>query len=345
MTPLTTLKEILFEKHRPWLQEDKSEDYFQSQLLDLKKAPVTNGSSFVIDAFPRPFNSKTRYYKRFIDNELQKLLKHYFEKILPETNQQVLKYLALTILERQLKTLFTDLSRIIIKLDFSPSYIDFKKTSLAQDAGHKANTYIIQYLKQVFIQLYLEIQLKLDKIIQEPLTLEDIYLQLLDETLPEKTFIKEREIKEEFIPEAIEKPDVSKPQKVETDFIPIQGEVPNTSPSKLNYSIIRNPSKFAEVEMNLYKDGIIDMDYNFIKNKVLQNSSKLPAIIHILIRKNYFQKRIYGYKKEITPQLICQYFESRYRLKMDQQFRKLTDEKISFFSDKYRWIDQLRTLS
>ena len=345
MPSLATLKEILFDKHRPWLQDDKSEDYFKSQLLELKEAPVTSGSSFVIDAFPRPFNSKTRYYKRFIDNELQKLLQHYFEEIVTETNQQVLKYLALTILERQLKTLFTDLSRIIIEFDFSPSYIDFKKTSLAQDADHKASTYIIQYLKQAFIQLYLEIQLKLDKIVQEPLTLEDIYLQLLNETLPEKIFIKEIEIKEEFIPEAIEKPDVSKPQKPETDFIPIKDEVPHARPSKLNYSIIRNPNKFAEVEMNLYLDGIIDIDYYFIKNKARQNSTKLPAIIHILIRKNYFHKRIYGYKKEITPKLICQYFESRYNVKMDQQFRKLTDEKISFFSDKYRWIDQLRTLS
>jgi hypothetical protein len=122
MTPLATLKEILFDKHRPWLQDDKSEDYFQSQLLELKQAPVTSGSSFVIDAFPRPFNSKTRYYKRFIDNELQKLLKHYFEEILAESNNQVLKYHALTILERQLKTLFADLSRIITEFDFSRLY-------------------------------------------------------------------------------------------------------------------------------------------------------------------------------------------------------------------------------
>lgn len=345
MTSLSTLKEILFDKHRPWLQEEKSEDYFQSQLLDLKEAPVTSGSSFVIDSFPKPFNFKTRYYKRLIDNELQKLLKHYFEEILPETNQQVLKYLALTILERQLKTLFTDLSRIIIELDFSPSYIDFKKTSLAQDADHKASTYIIQYLKQAFIQLYLEIQLKLDKIIQEPLTFEDIYLQFLNETLPEKTFIKEREIKEEFIPLTNEKPDVSKPQKLETDFIPIHGEVPNIRPSKLNYSVIRNPGMFEHIEINLKEDGLIDMDYNFIKSRKKQNNRKLAAIIKILIQKNYFKKNIYGLKGDVTPNQIREFIENRYSTNIAQEFRKITDDQIQEFKDNYRWIDQLRALS
>jgi hypothetical protein len=187
--------------------------------------------------------------------------------------------------------------------------------------------------------------LKFGKIIKEPLTQEDIYLQLLNETLPEKTFIREREIKEEFIPEAIKKPDLSKPQKLETDFTPIHGEVPKARPSKLNYSVIRNPGMFENIEINLKEDGLIDMDYNFIKSRKKQNNRKLAAIIKILIQKNYFKKNIYGLKGDVTPNLIREYLENRYNANVSQEFRKITNDQIQEFKDQYRWIDQLRTLS
>jgi hypothetical protein len=102
---------------------------------------------------------------------------------------------------------------------------------------------------------------------------------------------------------------------------------------------------FENIEINLKEDGLIDMDYNFIKSRKKQNNRKLAAIIKILIQKNYFKKNIYGLKGDVTPNLIREYLENRYNANVSQEFRKITNDQIQEFKDQYRWIDQLRTLS
>jgi hypothetical protein len=89
---------------------------------------------------------------------------------------------------------------------------------------------------------------------------------------------------------------------------------------------------------------LIDIDYNFIKNKKESNSRNLAAIVQVLIDKNYFRRNILGSSDQFKDNDIREYLENRYNTDLKQQFRRLTNEQKEATLTKYHWLDKLSPL-
>ncbi|MBL0300564.1 MAG: hypothetical protein IPQ23_02505 [Cytophagaceae bacterium] len=359
MNPFENLKEIIFGSQRPWLPENNSENKFESLFLDLPGITSDQTRNFSIEFF-RPINFKTKYYSKAISNEVERILNLLIPEIKNESDLKVQKYLHNILLVKQLQTLLKDIGKIIKEKQYEITYLDSTKTTFDIDTNHKADTFIIHFLKLNCIMLYLEIQNVFCFAIKDEFIEEDFYTRLLFEKLPERTFIKnettlylEPILYEEdsldfeipILEEPIENTFIIE-QKKETPsiFNPIEGEVPGTRPSKLTYQFIKSVEKFKEVETLLYDYKIIDLDCNFIKNKATSNNRLLASVIRKLIDLGYFRKNTVGYKGLIKETHIREYFENRYHADISQEFRKLNQDHLEFASRKLPWLDKLQAL-
>jgi len=108
--------------------------------------------------------------------------------------------------------------------------------------------------------------------------------------------------------------------------------------TKTDYSYVKNPRLFAEVETRLFEYSIIDTQYYFIKSKKQSNHTLLAAVYHMLIDKNYFRRNILGSKDKIRDKDIRQYLDSRYATDTSQQFRKMNPELLEKASRKLPWL-------
>lgn len=207
----TTLDKILYKGMRPWLPANNPDEKFASLISGICQVEPNYSPSFEIK-FERPFNNKTKYYAKFIQNESIKTINGLLDSFQEDDTPQLIKYRLNDTLNKKLKTKLKDIGNIIKEQQFELSYINPRKTTFNIDQEHKTNTFVFQLLKTSLIQIYLEIQKIFKDWIQDELIIEDFYSQLLYEPIPDKTYIKEiqtievapTEIKTQPEPEIIE---------------------------------------------------------------------------------------------------------------------------------------------
>ena len=180
---------------RPWLDTNKHDEKFTQIIRDLK--PIEQGFQplYEID-FYRCFNCKTKYYHKLIINEADNYCNRVIELIRSDDDLRIVKYLLGNTLKKKLKTFLKDVGKLIKANDYDLKYINPYKSGFDVDTDHKADTYIIQLLKTAPIKVYLEIQEVFKSYItdEEYMEVEDLYLQVLSEPIPEQTFLKRQTI-------------------------------------------------------------------------------------------------------------------------------------------------------
>jgi len=186
----STLDEILYKGMRPWLPDNNPDEKFASMISGVKQVEPNYSPNFEVN-FERPFNSKTKFYARFIQNETIKTINNLLDVLLEDNTLQLVKYRLNDTLNKKLKTKLKDIGNIIREQQFELSYINPRKTTFNIDQEHKTNTFVFQLLKTSLIQIYLEIQHVFKDWIQDELIIEDFYSQLLFEPIPDETYIKE----------------------------------------------------------------------------------------------------------------------------------------------------------
>ena len=69
----------------------------------------------------------------------------------------------------------------------------------------------------------------------------------------------------------------------------------------------------------------------------------LAACYHQLIRKGYFQKRLYPGKIEVKNRDITKFLDHRYRTDVDKQFRLWDNDQAELlkFIEKDYWLDHI----
>lgn len=186
---ITSLDEILYRGERPWLEHNSNDAKFAS-LHSVLKLEVPEFLFKYEIQFERPFDHKTKYYYKYILNETRKHCQRIHTLISGDNNPKVIKYWLNDTLNKKLKTKLRDVGKLIKRKDFSLTYIDPRKLA-HNDQSHRSNTFIIQLLKTSLIHIYLEIQDAFTEHIEDKLITEDFFIQLLDEPIPDKTYIKE----------------------------------------------------------------------------------------------------------------------------------------------------------
>jgi hypothetical protein len=184
-----TLDKIIYKGMRPWLPANNPDEKFASLISGIRQIEPTYSPSFEIQ-FERPFNNKTKYYAKFIQNETIKTINSLIYSLQEDSTSQLVKYRLNDTLNKRLKTKLKDIGNIIKEQQFELSYINPRKTTFNIDQEHKTNAFVFQLLKTALIYIYLEIQNEFKEWVQDELILEDFYSQLLFEPIPDETYIQ-----------------------------------------------------------------------------------------------------------------------------------------------------------
>ncbi|WP_417620057.1 DUF6617 family protein [Oceanihabitans sediminis] len=225
-----TLDKILHYELRPWLPQNSMDDVFASKFRSLKEYTPQLPLQFEID-FYRPFNNKTKYYSRLILNSVKADFEKLYYTIDEDRNENLIRYYLNDTLNKRIKTRLKDLGILIKVKDYVLTYINPKNTSYQLDQDHKSNTFIMQFLKLAYMQLYLEVQEAFIDWVDDVLITEDFYTQLLNEPIPEKLPIKKLQVIE-AVPEPNKKPKPKQTSKP-IQFNSFTYKQYNTSPHKL----------------------------------------------------------------------------------------------------------------
>ena len=178
---------------RPWLESNKHDEKFIHLIGDLKLTTPEFEPVYEID-FYRCFNSKTKYYQKLIINEANNYCNSIIDLIRSDDDIRIVRYLLSDMLKKKLKTLLKDVGKLIKVNGYDLKYINPYKSDPDTDKDHKSDTYVLQLLKTALIKVYLEIQeVFSDNIPQEEyMEMEDLYLQVVSEPIPEQPFLKKR---------------------------------------------------------------------------------------------------------------------------------------------------------
>lgn len=216
---------------RPWLEHNQNDEVFASKFRGLREYTSEHSLQFKID-IARPFDNKTKYYSRLILNAVKSEFDRIYRTIDEDRNENPILYHLNNILNKRLKTHLRDIGNLIKQKDYELAYIDTKNTSYQIDPQHKADTYIIQYLKLALMQLYLEVQEAFKDWVDDVFIVEDFYTQLLNEPIPEQLHIKKLQVIE-VTPEPARKP---KPKTTDKPipFNSFTYKQYNTAPDKLD---------------------------------------------------------------------------------------------------------------
>lgn len=326
---------ILFLDLNPWSGKEIPDAKYTELARQLNKAFYAFQPLYQVD-FHKPLTPIRKYYHGLIENEAIDYLNEFHNEILLSLNDLEKKYLIHTALKRKLSEKFRETSEAI---ESNNSYLDVLSGPLQQSKQAKPSdfSFILQFLKYSLIRIYLEIQNTYPLFVEEHLSEPEIHALFFKEPAPENSFIKQA-------PQISPKmPDVHLvTSKIEVAFKAFTNDLKEPGKGILDYkTLIKNPQRFASFEEQLFSNDYIDENYCF-RNKHGQKE-ELAMIYHLLITRNYFNKRRFQPNGSVRPLDIRKFLDHRYNASLDKQFRKYNtlNELIQAFVAKNRWLDIL----
>jgi len=189
---MENIKAIINGNLQPWQPKTNlSDDFYAPELRKLKSVQEAFTAHYKIDFSIVPFSKKIKYYQRLIDNDIVK----YLNNALNETNggSENLAAFKLDKAQRKIRSLLVEINELIERKQFDISFIASKNADFKTDQNHKECTFIFHYLLVGVVRCLLEIQAQFIDIIhkEDRLTIADIYSQILQKAVPEKSQIQE----------------------------------------------------------------------------------------------------------------------------------------------------------
>lgn len=335
--PLTTYNEILFVSLRPWIFGKQSDQKFKEFLLGLKKEHYINQPHYEV-GFEKPLSSLRKYYQALIDNTATKFLNDFHNEYQQAANDSERKYLIHHALTKALPQKLNETQKVISTRHYSPDQFDIKQAAKLNDKTIADESYVLHNLKHQLVRLVMEIQeAYIESMQDEHLLPEEIYYQYFDEAAPNPSYINQ----------AINYPDTKQSSQlqipnIDPAFNPLRSDIRESKKGVCTYEqMIKNPSRFADFECKLFENSYIDKDYNFTNKH--GEKRVLAAIYHQLIRKNYFNQRIFPENKTTTDLLVRKFLDHRYNTNVDKQFRTWANDQESLlrFIESQYWLDNL----
>jgi len=336
---LEVFHKILFLELRPWVNKDVSEIKYKDLLQKSSSQIFTYQPLFKLD-FIKPLTSKRKYYYNLIDNEAIRFLNTFYVNISGALNESEKKYWVHTTLTKTLTQKLREVSKVINDNQYFYDLLVPSTSTKNTDAKMIDETYIIQFLKYQLLRIYLEIQENYKVHLKdEPLTEAELQQLYFSENIPATSFIKEADkIK---VSNAL---NAKTAVVAEVPFNKLTNDFRELKKGVLSYqTIIKNPTKFAQFEEQLFVNKYIDSNYNFINNH--GQIQLLACIFHVLINKGYFNPMDFDKAKKIEQVDIRKFLDYRYSAGTDKQFRSLNTntQKVSDFQSEHYWIDNLPT--
>lgn len=334
---LETYHRIFFLDLRPWLTANEQEAKFKQLLAETPKEYYVYQPNFDI-SFSKPISSIRKYYIQLINSEAANFLNTIHAEIASSITDSEKKYIVNHAINHLLKQAFSEINKIIIERGYTPEQFDESIKILPNQISLSNQSFILHYLKHQLVRLFMEVQETFSYYLIEPtLSPCDIYHQYYQEPIPNPPIVVKRE--------RITNLKGSIPTK-EVNIIPafnaIRGDFRSEKKRTYTYDqLIKNPSRFAQVEEQLFQNGYIDQNYNFTDKH--GQKQFLAAFYHQLIHKGYFNQRAFPGNIKVKDLDIRKFLDHRYNADVDKQFRNWANSKQSLaeFTEKYYWLDYL----
>jgi hypothetical protein len=334
---LELFNDILFLNHRPWIFGKQSDIKFKQLLLEVKKEYYAQQPKYKVD-FIKPLSNIRKYYHTIIDYETRRYLNDLHTDISEALNDDEKSYLVYFAINKLISQKIKETAQVIIEREYTPEQFDQLQPSKKIEPGIADESYILHLLKHHLVRLIMEIQeFYPDYLKDEALQADEIYYKYFNEAALETTFIK----KAENYPDTNQTP---QPQHRDNKpaFNAIRDDIREGKRNILSYNqLIKNPSRFAQIEEELYAQELIDSNYNFTNKHGKKNY--LAALYHQLIRKGYFYTRIFPDNIEVKNREITKFLDHRYNTDVDKQFRNFQNnpqELVQLIENDY-WLDHI----
>jgi hypothetical protein len=329
--------QILFLDFRPWIKSSEPDNKFKQLLSDVSKEYFTYQPNYEVD-FLNPLSNIRKYYVAIITHEATRFLNDLHSEIISSSNPVEIKYLVHIALAKTLSQLLQYASQTITERKYSPVQFEIGQGKVITEKLIADESYILHFLKHQLIRLYLEVQESYSENLKDdPLSEEEIYLTYYNEQAPVPSLIISAD-KITLMKSTL----LIKKEEQKKSFNARRSDIREDSKGILSYEqIIKNPSRFAQIEEELFMNGFIDENYQFVDKHGQKH--KLAAIYHQLIRKGYFNNRIFPGNKEMKTADIRKFLDHRYNVNLDKQFRtwaNTQDELLKFIEIDY-WLDHI----
>ncbi len=241
-------------------------------------------------------------------------------------------------LTRTLPQKLEEMYQVIKERNYTTEQFEPQHGSIKGNTSKGDSAFATHYLKHQLVRLYMEVQEQYPDILKEdPLTEEDIYLTYFSHQAPIPSCISEVvKIKVRGTASG------NKIEQSEEGFKPIMDDIRNEAKGILPYSVmIKNPTRFASFEEQLFQKEYIDTNYFFTGKHGKKN--ELAAIYHQLIIKGYFSPLEFDKQKEIKPIDVRKFLDHRYSTNLDKQFRTYNnnmDKLLEYIESQY-WLYSL----
>lgn len=333
---LELFNDILFLNHRPWIIGKQSDIKFKQLLLEVKKEYYANQPKYEVD-FIKPLSNIRKYYHTIIENETRRYLNDLHTNISEALNEDEKSYLVYFAINKLISQKLKEIAQVITEREYTPEQFDQNRPSKKVEPSIADEAYILHLLKHHLVRLIMEIQdFYPDYLKNEALQPDEIYYKYFNESAPERAYI----IDASNFPYVIQTPQPQHRDK--PAFNAIRDDIREERKNILAYKqLIKTPSRFAQIEEELYSRELIDSNYNFINKHGKKNY--LAAIYHQLIRKGYFNTRIFPGNIEVRNRDITKFLDHRYKTDVDKQFRNFhnnPEELVQLIENDY-WLDQI----
>ncbi|QTY28149.1 DUF6617 family protein [Flavobacterium sp. CS20] len=317
--------------------DKRTENQFKELLKGFKKQYLNTTPKYEID-FKKAYSNRRKYYLKLIETEYIKNFNQINDALEINTTPGHLSFLYDKEYNR-IKNYLNQISNYISDNDLDETlYLK----PIQNDKSDEA--YIISFLKANAMMLFMELQDRFSELGDaEIYTIEELHEVFFNEEPPQELIVKDytgAEIKT-----------FKKPKKQNSKFNPIQGDFREENNDVLSYNELINKIKqreFAKLEELLNEKGIIDDEYNFIKDR--GNKILLATFMVKLTETKYFNERIFfdsKPSKKIEPKHIYKFFAYRYGPSSNagKEYRRfLGTEKRAYqkLVDANFWLDQIK---
>lgn len=329
--------DIIFLNHRPWRFGKQSDIKFKQLLLEVKKGYYSHQPNYEV-VFYKPLSNIRKYYHAIIDYEAISYLNDLHSEVTVALNDNEKSYLINFALNKLVSHKLKETAQLIEERDYTPEQFDVKQQSKLTDTKIADESYILHLLKHHLVRLIMEIQDSYPYYLKDDvLTQDEIYYKFVSEAAPERSYITEAE----NYPNTNQAP---QPQQKDSKpaFNAIRDDIWEDGKNILSYNqLITNASRFAQFEIELYDNGLLDSNYHFTDKH--GKKKYLAVCYHQLMRKGYFRKRIFPGNIEVKNRDITKFLDHRYRTNIDKQFRTWDNDQEGLlkFIEKDYWLDHI----
>ena len=319
------LDKVLYGELQPWLQDNVPDESYTPKISSIRLQENAVQLKYEL-SFPRPFNSKTKYYRRLIENAIEATVQNSISLMKEDEDEEILLCYTDEFLYKNLKTKLLDISEIIAAKDYYLAYLKNSYVPQPSERNHHTNTYIMQFLRLAYMQIYLEIQEEFIQHIEDIFIPEDFYTQLFREPIPGELPLRRIKFKE-VIP--------NNKKQVSNNKHSAQSDRPSFTYKKYNHA----PQNLTNLHNNFIRNGWIDAETSLAAFKRIFSGKDVLMPVKWTGNKSelyYFVKTLHS-KKELVEyvgqriwEITCNCFVDKDGKEFDRKkFKDTKDPKLS----------------